>query len=312
MDLAVRQEKTLFTVNLIFAVLLWALLIVGTFGLALVYILAAYVFYLFIHSALVAQLKGSAVEISAEQFPDLHHKIQRATAKLSMAAPTAYVMNGNGVFNAFATRFMRRSYIVLLSSVLDAFQENDEAIDFYIGHELGHLHRQHLLWWPVLLPVSIFPLLMPAYRRACEATCDRYGQFCAATKEDAVRGLSVLAAGGKRWKSFSASSFILQNKESGGFWMSFHEITGSYPWLSKRVAMIQEGAGAENNFPKRSAGAWVLGLFCPGFLSGAFLPVLILYIFIIVLAVAIPAARKLNQKASGREATPPAPVTQTL
>jgi Zn-dependent protease with chaperone function len=310
MNLAVRQEKSLFKINLVLAILAWIALIGGTLGLGLIYILGGFLFYLFAHSALIAHLKGSAVKVSATQYPDLFEKITRACDKLKMPVPTAYLMNGNGVINAFATKFMRKHYIVLLSDIVDAFEKQDASIDFYIGHELGHIHRKHLVWWPILLPVTCLPLLMPAYRRACESTCDQYGKFCSASSEDAVRGMALLAAGSKRWKSFSAASFTEQIKESGGFWMSFHEITASYPWLSKRVALIEGGEAAAGTFPGRNPLAWLIGLFCPGFLPGAFMPLLVIYLAIIGFAIAVPNFMKYQEKLKhGSENSQNAPST---
>ncbi len=298
MNLALRQEKALFNVNIALAILFWLVLIVGTFGFGLLYIVGAFVFYLFVHSALIAVLRGNSVLITPEQFPDLHTRIQQACEKLKMPAPAAYIMNGNGVLNAFATKFMSRYYIVLFSNVVDAFEPEDSAIDFYIGHELGHIHRKHLLWWPIFLPLTLLPLLMPAYRRACESTCDQYGTFCSTSKEDAVRGLSLLATGGKRWKTLSISQFMEQIKESGGFWMSFHELTGSYPWLSKRVALVVGGEAAKATFPKRHILARIMGVFCPGFLPGAFMPLLVVYMTFIIAMAAIPAWQKFKGKAT--------------
>lgn len=299
MDLAISREKSLFNFCLGLAILFWLILIIGTFGVGLLYIPIAYVVYLFIHSALIAYIKGNAVEITSEQFPDLHARIQKACAKLNMPVPSGYLMNGNGAYNAFATRFMRHHYIVLLSDVVDAFEGHESALDFYIGHELGHVHRKHLVWWPVFLPTLMLPLLNPAYRRACEKTCDQYGKFCCDNPEDAVFGLGLLAAGGKRWKSMSSANFVAQSRHTGGFWMSFHEITASYPWLSKRVALVK---GENPGFPKRHVGAWILGAFCPGFMTGAFLPILIAYVGFIGLAIAIPNFQKYTEKARAKSA----------
>lgn len=290
MNLATEREKTLFNLNLTLAILIWIALILGTFGFALIYLLFAVIFYLFMHSAFISHIKGNAVLITAEQFPDLFAKVESASQKLRMPAPQAYLMNGNGALNAFATKFMRQRYIVLLSDVVDAFEANNAPIDFYIGHELGHLHRNHLRWWPVFLPIGMLPLLLPAYRRACEYTCDQYGKFCSSSTEAATQGLALLVAGSKRWTTWSPSQFIAQNKDTGGFWMSFHELTASYPWLSKRVAVIQ-GNNVDQvmrTFPERSKWAYVFGLFCPGFLAGAFMPILFIYVGIILSAVAIP------------------------
>ena len=77
--------------------------------------------------------------------------------------------------NAFATRFFGRNFVVLLSDVVDAMEAQPDGINFYIGHEIGHLKRQHLRWSALLAPASFVPLLGAAYARAREYTCDRHG-----------------------------------------------------------------------------------------------------------------------------------------
>jgi Tfp pilus assembly major pilin PilA len=74
----------------------------------------------------------------------------------------------------------------------------------------------------------------------------------------------VLASGGDRLPALNVAEFMGQRAASGGFWMSFHEITNDYPWLCKRLARVSEhhGVAIEPN-PRRSVGAWILALFVP-------------------------------------------------
>ena len=143
--------------------------------------------------------------------------------------PDAYLLNGNGAFNAFATRFLGRNFIVLLSDVVDALDAEPDAINFYIGHELGHIGRSHLLWGPLLFPASILPLLGAGYSRAREYTCDLHGAACCASLAGAQHGIAALAAGSRRWQSLDTRRYAAQAESSSGFWMSFHELISSYP-----------------------------------------------------------------------------------
>jgi hypothetical protein len=105
-DLVYPRERVLGTVTLILGLLLWAALIVGTFGVALVFVGLGALAYVFIHSALIAHVKGNGVELSSEQFPDLHGQFLECCKLLDIEdRPKAYILNGNGVLNAFATKF---------------------------------------------------------------------------------------------------------------------------------------------------------------------------------------------------------------
>lgn len=259
------HEPVLKGIALAVAIVLWAALIIGTVGIALAYILAFFLFYLFAQSAFIAYLRGNAVRITSGQMGDLHARIERCCRTLNIQrAPEAYLLHGNGVLNAFATRFLGREFIVLLSDVADALEQQPAALDFYIGHELGHIARKHLVWGPVLAPALILPLLGAGYSRAREYTCDRHGLACCEKPEDALRGMAALAAGHDRWRSLDLARFQEQAGVTGGFWMSFHELTGGYPWLSKRMVWVAALAeGRKPALPSRNAFAWLLALFVP-------------------------------------------------
>lgn len=79
--------------------------------------------------------------------------------------------------------------------------------------------------------------------------------------------------------------------------MSFHELTDTYPWLSKRVAVLQDSE-SKNGFPSYPFSARLVGLLCPGFLRGAFLPIIIVYVFFIFGLIAFPALIKKFQSKS--------------
>ena len=188
-DLVYPHERSLFALSLAISVLCWLVLVAGTLGMALLYAPFVGLMYLFTQSALIAYLKGTAIRVSPRQFPDLHARVAACAARLGIVeAPDCYLLNGQGGFNAFAARFLGRHFVILFSDVVDALEDRPGAVDFYIGHELAHVKRGHLVWGPALLPASLLPLLGAAYRRACESTCDRHGAACCAETEDAVAG----------------------------------------------------------------------------------------------------------------------------
>src|SRR6516165_11313039 len=288
-DLVYPQERLLGAVTLVLGLLVWLALIVGTVGVALVFVALSALAYLFAHSALIAHLKGNGVELSQEQFPDLYTQFIECCKRLDIAGPPkAYILNGNGVLNAFATKFLRDRYVVLTSDIVDAMQGNADGLRFYIGHELGHLRMKHiskaLLRWPVLW----LPLLGAAYSRARESTCDRHGLACSGSGGAAVLALSVLAAGRARWRSLNVAHYMRQTEHSRGFWMSFHELISGYPWLTKRAARMTNDANAA---PGRNPFAYLVAIFVPfgGRLGGGFSFLIMVYIIGVLAAVAIPA-----------------------
>ena len=296
-----KYEKKLFILKFLISLVFWLILVVGTVGVALIFLLLFYILNLFVQSAFISEIKGTGAKVSPEQFPDLHDRIRNCAEKLKIDdVPDAYVLHADGSFNALAARFLFRNFIVLYSDIIDALEDNPNSINFIIGHELAHVKQKHLIWGPFLWPAGILPLLGSGYSRACESTCDIQGAYCCDSLDDAKRGLSTLAVGSERWKSMNIDSYINQVAGTGGFWMSFHELTGDYPWLVKRVMRID---GRSDEIPSRNLLAWLLAAFIPRFLSGGSIMSLMIIVAIIgvLAAVAIPSYNDYTARAQVTE-----------
>lgn len=296
-QLVYPRERTLGAITLVLGLLVWTGLIVGTFGGVLIALVLGFVLYLFAQSALIAHIKGNGVELSEAQLPDLYAQFIDCCNRLQIKKrPQAYILNGNGGLNAFATKFLGTQYVVLMTDVVDAMDKHDDGVRFYIGHELGHLRMKHLnghlLRWPVLW----LPLLGAAYSRARESTCDRHGLACSNSPDGAARALAALSAGVERWKQLDVTAYLSQSRHSSGFWMSFHELVSGYPWLTKRAARVMD---TEKPVPMRNGFAYLFAMFIPyaGRLGAGFGFVILIYIVAILAAIAIPTYNDFTVKA---------------
>jgi Zn-dependent protease with chaperone function/type II secretory pathway pseudopilin PulG len=296
------RDKSLTAVTMVLGIVMWLagiyLLVryggAKSLGALVTFLLIAafltFLAYLFARSAVIAHIRGHGVEVTEAQLPGLHRQFVECCEKLALAPrPQIFILNGNGVLNAFATWFLGRKYVVLLSSVVDAMEANPSGVRFYIGHELAHVIRhdnplQHLLRWPA----QWLPILGAAFSRARESTCDQHGMACSASREDAARSLVALAAGAKQWKVVSLEALATQVAAGSGFWMSFHELTASYPWTAKRVERVRL---AQPALPRRNPFAYLLAAFVPyaGRLGAGLGVLLYVYFIGIIAAIAIPA-----------------------
>lgn len=296
-ELVYPRERVLGTITLILGLLIWLGLIVGTFGVALLILAAGFILYLFAQSALIAHIKGNGVELTEEQFPELYAQFVECCERLQIKQrPEAYILNGDGGLNAFATKFLGTQFVVLMSDVVDAMRRHPDGVKFYIGHELGHLRMKHLSGHLFRWPALWLPLVGAAYSRAQESTCDRHGLACSATPEGAVRSMAALSAGVELWQSINVASYLKQATHSSGFWMSFHELIAGYPWLTKRAARVMDTTAS---MPKRNPFAYLLALFVPhaGRLGAGFGMLIMVYVIGVMAAIAIPAYNDYKVKA---------------
>jgi Zn-dependent protease with chaperone function len=218
-----------------------ALIILGggqASGTVVVYLVFGIIAYFLFHGVFLGHVRGNGIRVSDRQFPELKAMADQHSRRLGMdETPAIFVLQSGGMLNAFATRFLGRNFVILYSDVLAlATQKGEKAVSFVVGHELGHVRRKHMTRRALLYPAMIFPFLGGAYSRACEYTCDRFGN--ALEPEGGVDGLLVLAAGRDLYKQVNSTEFMDQSETERGFFVRFAEILSTHPNLPKRVAAL--------------------------------------------------------------------------
>ena len=235
--LPLPKEKTYFTTAAILSGFLWFLIVISLVGI-LYAALGALIAWI-ANGLLIARIKSESVKIDGDQYPELFQTYTEVCARRKVAqVPALYILQAGGVLNAFATRHSGRNFVVIHSSFLEATGPSSPQIKFLIGHELGHIQRDHLMKHLLLLPAALVPMIGEAYRRACEATCDRFGNYAANDLEGSTRALLILGAGREGAVHLDPTRFAMQYFADRGFFISWHELNSYYPTLSHRVAKI--------------------------------------------------------------------------
>lgn len=208
------------------------------------------------HGLFMGHIRGNGIRVSEAQFPEVYRLTQELARKMGLwRAPAVYVLEAGGLVDAFATRFLRRDFVVVYSDVLALAYERGEAeLAFVIAHELAHLKRGHLAWRWLLAPGLLVPFLGQAYSRACEYTCDRIAAWY--SPEGARGGLLVLAAGRHLYRRVDAQAFAEQGRRERGFWVWLAEVLSSHPHLASRVAAVQQAVPAAVGHRAGTAGPW--------------------------------------------------------
>ncbi len=209
----------------------------ATRSLLIIYIyVVVLLVFLFFHLAIkIGYLRGNAVKVTNSQFPDIHQMVSKHSRTLGLrSVPDVFILQSGGILNAFASRFMGSNYIIINSDIVEAAEQDKHMLSFIIGHELGHIKRNHMLKNLILFPSYVIPFLASAYSRACEYTCDSIGYSLSPIGAD--NGLLLLAAGKTIYKKVNAREYIAQQYSETGFWTWFAEKVSSHPNLTKRLS----------------------------------------------------------------------------
>ncbi|MBI5511371.1 MAG: M48 family metallopeptidase [Deltaproteobacteria bacterium] len=268
-------------------------------------VLVALALFVCLQQLFLAHVRGNGVKVTAAQFPELFGRIKAGSDRLGLARPPeTYVVQQGGSLNALATKLFSRNFVILYSDLIEACGADDKALDFVIGHELGHIALGHLrraLW---ILPGRLVPLIAQAYSRACEYSCDRCGLVVAGDLEPASRGLLALAAGGTMARRASVPAFSEQAwVETRGFWAHVYELNATHPYLSKRVRALRDflTPGSEPAIRRRLLPILV----APMLGQPVAFAVVVVYLSFIGAAIGIPAflkAQGLSARAEARAA----------
>ncbi|HZH99336.1 MAG TPA: M48 family metallopeptidase [Fimbriimonadaceae bacterium] len=154
-----------------------------------------------------------SVRCGPNQYKTLYNILRESAAVLDMPEPELYVTS-NPFPNAYAGG-VERPYITLRSSIIDTL--NDEQLYHLIGHELGHIKANHILYMSVAR--LLFPLLemigrrtfglgdvasiglvlaMYEWYRQAEITADRAGLLVSQSLELSIDANVALTAGPNR------------------------------------------------------------------------------------------------------------------
>ncbi len=189
----------------------------------------------------VGFVRGNGIKISNRQFPEVYKILVSYSQNLGLKkVPELYILQGNGVLNAFAMKFFSRNYIVLYSNTLEvAYHEGMDAVSFIIGHELGHIKRGHtgFLRSTFIFPARLIPFLGNAYSRACEYTCDNIGySLC---PKGGIKGMLVLSTGKELHKKVNVDSLILHDNKVD-LLANITETFLTHPQLVKRITALNK------------------------------------------------------------------------
>lgn len=209
-----------------------------------VFLLVFFIFGLFFHLLAMAHVRLNAIKVGPKQLPELFEGVKKLCGTLGIAKqPDVFVVNGNGVLNAFAARLVTRRLLVVYSDLADALIEgkNQKELEAVFAHELGHHELGHTSIWNYLIEPGIFvPGIGHAYSRAREYSCDRVMHTVVPDQEACERALVKLAGGKQAGANANIDEYIAQKESEGGFFASLAEKLSTHPHLPNRISALRK------------------------------------------------------------------------
>jgi Zn-dependent protease with chaperone function len=188
-----------------------------------------------------ASVRGTAVELSPNQYPELYRTTDEFARALGLPRrPDIFLANGNGSLNAFAAQATGHDYVVLSNELfVNLYDGNREGLQFILGHELGHIRLHHVsLWYQIAVAYSgVIPVLGPTLSRLREYSSDRHGAYLS---PNGATGLVLLASGRYTENVVDISQLLQQARHVKGFWVGLAQLPRSHPFTVRRLERLFE------------------------------------------------------------------------
>jgi Zn-dependent protease with chaperone function len=189
------------------------------------------------------QVIGNGVEVTPKQFGDLHAQYVDVAAEMGMEkVPRLYLVNGNGVINAFASKCtVRKSFIVVYSDLLDIMYEHGDVdgVRFILAHELGHVKMKHVaIWRFVITVIPNYLRLGFSVTRAQEYTADRVAMHYA---PEGAPSMMALYAGKRLYRRVDLTEYFESfDNHKVGFWARVSSLMSTHPQGHRRMRALYE------------------------------------------------------------------------
>lgn len=211
----------------------------GIFLLIIVY-LALYYLY--------AKVRSMGLRITEHNFPEVYELIGEYARRLDMKqVPKAYVLQSNGVLNAFSSFLFRRQWIEINAEIFEvAYREfhDMDALGFVIAHEMAHIYYGHATLHyhlPIWFSNSI-PLIGAIASRAREYSADRLAQKVAGS--DGVEAMFMLMVDRHLYKMVDREDYLQEAAKQKGFFLWLVNLLADHPVLCKRILALDQMEGS--------------------------------------------------------------------
>lgn len=189
-----------------------------------------------------AEAKANSILVSEQQFPELFKLYQNLAIRLDMhRMPKLYLINGNGVVNAYALECNKRlQYIVIHSEIALLHSTYPEVVEFVLAHELAHHKLNHSSLWRNFINILPRMLGLPgiATSRAQEYSADRVAfSICS----HGANAMNLLAVGPWMQQGINSEAWLKQcEEERKEFFVRIVNAMSDHAVLVKRFKALKD------------------------------------------------------------------------
>jgi Zn-dependent protease with chaperone function len=199
------------------------------------------------------ELLGTAVKVTDQQYPRVYEAAKVAGAALRVRVPQIFA----APTSSFKIKVLGTEDAPHLIVNLDLAEKLDDTeLVAAIAHELGHVQNGHILFTTALHYLShsaaffvrwiIQPaiMLLQAWSRRAEVTCDRAALLAVRDLDKALAAMVRLELGLDKGSAFNAEEYLRAMPDVKKGLGRFAEMFRSHPYVPKRVQMLRLFAGS--------------------------------------------------------------------
>ena len=194
---------------------------------------------------------GTLVRVSPRQFPELYEIAAAAAERLASEQVPVYVKRQSEM-NIYTLGLWQSPLIVLTSSLVD--QMPLDALQFFIGREIGHVQAGHTWLRTLLKPLGAdIPIIGKLFNSVIfgdwmnrtEFTADRAGFIACHSLTTTVTTMLKFGVGIRLYEKLDIREFLEQINEVHNVSGHLTEIVAEQPYLTQRIRSVVRFALSE-------------------------------------------------------------------
>lgn len=201
-----------------------------------------------------SELLGTAIKVSDVQYPRVWEAARQAGAALRVRVPPVFA----AAMPSIKVKVLGTDDAPHLIVNLELVERLDDVeLLAAIGHELGHVQNNHILFTTALHYLSnqavffvrwmIQPAIMTlqAWSRRAEVTCDRAALLAVRDLDKTLTAMVKLELGLDKESAFNAEEYLKAQPDLKKGLGRYAELFRSHPYVPKRVQALRLFAGSE-------------------------------------------------------------------